>query len=491
MPEPVGNRKIMDKVNEEAVLFTDTVAALSTPPGKGGVAVIRITGRDAIPVASRVFRPKSGAPLSETPGYTLRFGEIFDEGGRLDEGLAAVFHAPRSFTGEDVVELSCHGGVLLTEKVLAAVFAAGAKPAPAGEFTRRAYLSGKLGLSGAEAVADLLDAESDAGLRMAAAGAAGALSRAVGKLSAEISSLLAAAYVCGDYPEEDLADLTPEEMQGSLQKILAQLEDLLASYRRGHAVSEGIPCAVIGAPNAGKSSFFNALLGEERAIVSAEAGTTRDTVDATVLLGEVKLRLTDTAGVRQSESDAERQGVERTLAAIRKAELLLWVLDGSGDGSESRDDESRDAEERLAQAVRRRGVPVIFIKNKCDLPGCASFPLPEIWGEGENVPSVYPVCAKTGEGIENVKRVLEARLLGEKAAYAPDAAIVANARQNAALQKARSALLRALEALQGGMTPDVAGLDLEQALAAMLETDGKNALDSVVEEIFHRFCVGK
>ncbi len=485
-----------------ASLGLPTVAALSTPPGRGGVALLRVSGEQACDVVARVFRPRCGAPLLSLPPRIAVYGDFFDEGGVFDEGLATFFRAPRSYTGEDVVELTCHGGVLVTQKALAALLAAGAESAPPGEFTRRAYLSGKIGLSAAEALADLYDAESDEALRLAASGAAGDLSREISRLSEALTNLLASAYVTGDYPEEDLAPLTANEMSSGIADLLSSLDELIAGYRVGHALAEGVRAVIVGAPNAGKSSLFNALLGRDRAIVSSSPGTTRDAVDATLLLGGAKLLLTDTAGVRTCPhmDDAERQGVARTLAAIERAEILLYALDGSSPRDPA-------AEEPLTQAVRARasaGAKLFLVRTKCDLPMSPRFAPPvfpavgasraDLPGspEGEEIaPPMFALSAASGEGVEALRSALAEELTGGNAALSRGVPIVSSARQAAALRRSREALSRAREALSEGMTPDIAGLDLEVALAALLETDGRGTLDHVVDAIFRRFCVGK
>ena len=454
-----------------------TIAALSTPAGRGGVALLRLSGPEAFAVAGRVFRPRGERALGESAFPEVRFGSIYEGETLLDTGILTLFKAPHSYTGEDVAELSCHGGLYLSRRILEALYAAGATPAGPGEFTKRAFLSGKLGLSEAEAVMDLIDAENEAQLRIAAANATGALGGKIKKVYDELAALLAAAYVCGDYPDEDLADLTPGEMRERLESCLREAEALRRSYRQGHAVTEGVPCAIVGRPNVGKSSLLNALLGRERAIVSSEEGTTRDTVEESCYLGEVRLRLIDTAGLRRGEGDAENQGIRRTLEAIDRAELLLGVLDASLPA------DPRDGE--VLARLRESGKPCLLLLNKSDA-GAALDP-----ADYPDFAAVLPVSARTGEGLSALRETVEKLYLDEKIADPSVTPVIASARQFAALEGAAAAMENALRALRSGFTPDVAGLDIEAAMAALLEVDGRAALDSVVDSIFHRFCVGK
>lgn len=463
--------------------MTDTIAAISTPYGKGGIAVIRISGDEAMAVAGRVFHPASGKPLAEAEGGRIIYGNICAPtvdgalGKVIDDGMAAVLRAPRSYTGEDTVEISCHGGILLTEQVLSAVIAAGARPAEAGEFTRRAFVAGKLSLTEAEAVINLIDARSEEALKLARSHTAGRLTAKLAEFYESLKTLISTAYVYADYPDEDLTDLSTEEMVATLETLRAQMQALSDTYYVGHAVSEGIAAVIVGRPNTGKSSILNRLLGRERAIVSDIAGTTRDTIEETVQVGRVTLRLTDTAGLRDSEDPIEQIGVRRSLAALSEAELILAVFDG-GERLSPEDLE-------LLEKLRGCAAPKIALVNKSDL--CTGDPvdLPDgLFG------AVCPVSAKTGEGMDRLLAAIESLYVSGEIDY-DSTAILANARQKGALDRAIAGVEAALRALQDGFTPDVAGLDLEEAMAALSEADGRAVSADIVDAIFHRFCVGK
>lgn len=484
--------------------MTDTIAAISTPYGKGGIAVIRISGDEAIEVAERVFRPASGKVLADIEGGRIIYGNICepiigsadapafgmtDNTGRslrygkpIDDGMAAIMRAPHSYTGEDTVELSCHGGVLLTEKVLSAVFAAGARPAEAGEFTRRAFVAGKLSLTEAEAVINLIDAESEEMLKLARSHTAGRLKTKLDAFYESLRTLISTAYVYADYPDEDLTDLSANEMIEALEALIADMKALSDTYRVGHAICEGINTVIVGRPNTGKSSLLNRLLGRERAIVSDIAGTTRDTIEEKVQVGKVTLRLVDTAGLRESDDRIEQIGVERSYAALKEAELILMVLDGASPLSV----EDKDLLVKLADY----SVPKVAVVNKSDLS-------PELPSSTKltNLPEsgfdkVCPISALTGEGIDELKKQIE-NLYAEGEIDYDRMAILANARQKGALDRAAAGVESALRALKNGFTPDVAGLDLEEAMAALSEADGRAVSADIVDAIFHRFCVGK
>lgn len=467
--------------------MTDTIAAISTPYGRGGVALIRISGSDAIEIAGRVFRPKSGKALTDILGGRTSYGSICQPvwqgdtctfGRVLDDGIAAIYRAPHSYTGEDTVELTCHGGILLTEQVLSAILAAGARPAEAGEFTRRAFVAGKLSLTEAEAVINLIDAGSEEQLRLARSHTAGVLSRALEDFYQRLLSLVSTAYVYADYPDEDLTDLSPAEMQSALTVLIGEMQALGMTWRAGHAICDGISTVLAGRPNTGKSSILNRLLGRDRAIVSNIAGTTRDTIEEKVQVGRVTLRLTDTAGLRESDDPIEQIGVERSFAALKEAELILVVLDSAVSLTE----EDRELLEKLYTYP----VPKIALLNKSDLSGTEGMD----GLESDKFHAICPVSAVTGEGMDELRSTIEALFIEGEIDY-DTTAVLANARQKNALDRAIGAACRALYALESGFTPDVAGMDIEDAMASLAEVDGRAVSADIVDAIFHRFCVGK
>ena len=463
--------------------LTDTVAAVSTPRGKGGVALLRVSGPDAVAVAERVFEAKNGKPLAEIPARMATLGTILireGDGTRVpvDEALATVFRAPASFTGEDTVELCCHGGVLLAETVLTALFAAGARPAGPGEFTRRAFLNGKLGLSSAEALGDLLEAQSRDQLLLAHSGMTGKTGRAGDGVYRDLRRVLASVYAVIDYPDEDLADLSREEMIAELEDCAARLRRLADTYRTGPAVAEGVRTVICGRPNVGKSSLYNRILGREAAIVTDVEGTTRDLLTDAASLGRVTLRLTDTAGLRETEDRVEKIGVERARGALEDAELILAVFDGS----------TPPTAEDEALIARLRQVPgtVVGVIGKSDL-GVAEETARFC---REALEHCVILSALTGEGVDRLTGTVEALFTDGTLDLRQDA-ILTNARQNAAVLRALENTERAAGALRDGYPVDLCCSDAEAAMAALGELDGREVSEELVSEIFSRFCVGK
>lgn len=459
----------------------DTIAAISTPYGKGGVALLRISGTDALPIAERVFRPRNRKPLSEQVPRCAILGCILApaDGGDeiIDEGLATVFPSPASFTGETTVELCCHGGILLTETVLSALFSAGARPAEPGEFTRRAFLNGKLGLSSAEALGDILEARSREQLTLAQNGLRGRLGERCRRLCDRLTSLLASVYVKIDYPEEDLADLSCEEILAGLEACHSELEILASTYRTGHAVAEGIPTVICGKPNVGKSSLYNRLVGRDAAIVTAIEGTTRDLLTEGASLGKVMLRLYDTAGIRETENPVEQIGIARARTALSEAELVFAVFDGS------RVPDGEDL--AIMDALSGHSAPVVALINKSDL-GC---------GEiatlcRERFSYVLPISAENGEGMDALRETVESLFIDGEISLREDA-ILTNARQHAAAIRAKELLADACRALQAQEPIDIACSFAEAALASLGEIDGRTVSEDIVSEIFSHFCVGK
>lgn len=453
--------------------FSDTVAAVSTPRGKGGIAVIRISGPETKALLQKLFRGKTDPVTSPRRAC---FGEILDHDGTvLDEGLALYFPAPHSFTGEDVAELSCHGGALLTETVLAAVLTAGARAAEAGEFTRRALMNGKITLSSAEALGALLEANTTGQMALARGGMSGCLSAVVSKTFDRLSLLLADAYAKIDFPDEDLNSMSREELTVALDEVRVRVDGLLSTYRTGHAVAEGIPTVICGPVNAGKSTLYNALVGREAAIVTDVAGTTRDILCETVALGSVTLRLSDTAGLRETVDIVESIGVERTRRAMEEAELILAVLDASAPVTKQ--------QAELLEEWKKQTATVVIVLNKCD--NGMRFPAEMLVG----FEHVVRLSAKEGD-LTPLRETVERLYLTDGISLREDA-VVANARQYAALKRAADGLSVAVSSLKSNVPLDAACIDAELAMQALGEVDGRAVDEAIISSIFSHFCVGK
>ncbi len=457
--------------------FFDTIAALSSPPGKGGVAVIRISGSEAFDIAERVFICASGKKVSELKPNVMAYGNIISGGKVIDDGLIVKFSGPRSFTGEDTVEINCHGGIYITQKVLSTVLAAGARPAMAGEFTRRAFVNGKMALSQAEALGTLLEAKNDEQVELARSAMGGKIKRACDGLYANMTALVAKVYASVDYPEEDLGEMTDDEMIENTKKLLDDIIKLRATYKTGHAIMEGIKTVICGKPNVGKSSLYNVLVGYDAAIVTDVEGTTRDLLSETVSFGRVTLRLVDTAGIRDTLDTVERIGVERAEASLDGAELVLAVFDNS----RPLDDEDR----KIMDKTTKTSATKIAIINKSDENTMIS--IDEI---KNNFAHVVNISAKNEYNVEELKELIESLYVNEEIDTQNDAILI-NARQDAALEVTQKHVELALEALLAGLSPDIAGVDLELAMSNLSEIDGREVDEDIVTEIFSHFCVGK
>ena len=456
--------------------FLSTIAAVSSPRGKGGVALIRISGEEAVAVAGRCFSPKNGKAVEELESRKAVFGDITDGECIIDDGMLTVFRAPASYTGEDVVEISCHGGVLVTSRVLEAVFKAGATPAAAGEFTRRAFVNGKLSLTKAEAVGEILEAKSDAQLRVAASQRRGKLTEKIEEAAKELVALVAAVYAKIDYPDEDLAEVSDGEFVTRAKAVAEKLEKLKSTYRSGSAIFEGVKTVICGAPNRGKSSLYNAIAGEEAAIVTDIAGTTRDILERDIVLGSVLLHLTDTAGIHETSDTVEKIGVRRAEEKLSEAELIMLVLDAS---------EPLASEDiALIDTLKNTNAPKIAILNKCD-KGDAGISLDETV-----FTNIVKISAKNGDGIDDLRAVVE-KLFLEDGIDTSNDAIVSSARQFTSLGEAIVCISDAISLVESGLPSDLAASDLERAVASLDELDGRRVAEDVVSEIFGKFCVGK
>lgn len=465
-----------------------TICALATPPGPGGIAVVRISGPDAFETAARVFRPADPArTLQKAKGYTALFGHFFRAGQRCDETVALCFRAPKSYTGEDVVELSCHGGPAVVEELLAACREAGAAPAGPGEFTRRAFLNGRIGLTQAEAVMDLISAAGRQGAALSAAALDGALAREIDGLKAKLTSLLGHLDAWVDFPEEDVPALAPEAFCAAVSEAAAVLARLLRQYGAGAVLRRGVDTAIVGRPNVGKSTLLNLLAGFERAIVTPLPGTTRDVVEQAVSLGEsgIRLNLADTAGLRETGDLIEAEGIRRGRAKLEQAGLVLAVFDAS---------RPADAED-LALAKACEGRCALALLNKSDLP--ARFDegviAPYFAGPAcEKKPAAGRILHLSANDPAHRARLAAAieKLLGTAAVDVGAAALVSE-RQHAAALAAKGHLDAALAACREGYGLDAAGVCLEDALAALCELSGESASEAAIEEVFSQFCVGK
>lgn len=442
------------------MLNTDTIAAMATPPGTGALAVLRISG----PEATEVLKRCTGGRMPEARRATLV--RVRDAEGRvLDEAVATLFVAPASFTGEDVVELSCHGGMLVSRRVLERVLACGARPAEPGEFSRRAFENGRMDLTQAEAIMDIISAGSDLALRAAQNQLQGAIRRRVEEIAQQLIAVTAHVEAYIDFPEEDITPDTMQELTAGLDNAAQLLRRLLDTADEGRILREGIRTAIVGAPNVGKSSLLNMLLGYERAIVSNTAGTTRDTIEESVTVGGLCLRLIDTAGLHHSEDALECAGMERSRRAGAEADLLLEVADASVP--------------RVELPLEQTGAHRLCILNKADLPEHSD------WAGS----TALRISCRTGEGREALEAAISELFLHQRAETDTLAAI--NLRHRHALQSALEATLRAREAIVDGVSPEFVSVDLREALEGVGEITGRIDTEDILDHVFSTFCLGK
>lgn len=455
----------------------DTIAAIATAPG-GGVGMIRISGPRALTIAGRIFTPANEEKSPVTmPGYTGAFGRIGDEGGILDEGVLYVYRAPHSYTGEDCVEITCHGGAYVMSRVFSAAVTVGARPAEPGEYTRRALMNGKMSLTQAESVVDIIGARNNQSLRAAMSAMDGALFRTVREAGDALTDACAHIAAWIDYPEEDVEEVATPELRESLQKVQDTLLGLQHSYEQGRMVREGISCAIIGSANVGKSTLMNLLSGREKSIVTEIPGTTRDVIEESVRLGELTLNLRDTAGLRDSDDPVEQIGVRRSREVLSQSDLILLVFDRSMPLTE----EQRE----LLGELRGRATIAVF--NKSDLPsGMSDAESAEIVS---SVLGSVTLSARTGEGLTELEaQITEVVGLSH---FDANAAMIANARQLSCVVSAQTALRDAINALDAGQTLDAVSVCLQDAADALLTLSGKRASAEMIDKVFEQFCVGK
>lgn len=447
-------------------MMEKNISAIATPAGKGGVAIIRISGKDPLALAAKMFKPVGKTQVADFEPYRMYPGQI-DGGSFSDYGLCVYFKGPASYTGEDIVEFQCHGGESVARGILKQTFRLGASPAGRGEFTKRAFLNGKLSLAATEGVADMINGESEAEVKAGYLLYSEKLTNKVRALQAELKTLLAGIDVSVDYPEEDIEEEHIEELVPALNKLSLQISALTASYAVGKKIKSGVTVAICGKPNTGKSSLLNKMLGYDKAIVSSVAGTTRDAVEGVLEIEGRKFNLYDTAGVRESGDVIENIGIERAESIIRSADVAVFVADYAAGAD--------DEDARVLEMVK--GKPLIKVFNKVDI------------SRDETVTDAdVHTSAVTGEGIARLKELLYEKSFG---ARGEDAAFLIEERHFEALTRANESLKKAIAACRAGQPLDLVGIDVKEAWDALGEITGETATEAIIEEIFSKFCVGK
>ena len=451
-----------------------TIAAICTAQGEGGIGVIRISGDDSLQIADKVFKNINNKKVADMKGYTAAFGKVCNNGEEIDEAVVLVYRAPHSYTGENVVEISCHGGIFITKQVLRAVLDNGAVPAQAGEFTKRAFLNGKIDLTEAESVIDIISAKSRSAARAALCVKDGALRRKIDNIKEDLLTQAAHLSAWADYPEEDIVDVSDEELFATFDNAVKVLQGLLDTYDSGQAVKQGIDTVIAGRPNVGKSTLMNLLTGCEKSIVTDIPGTTRDVVEDTVVLGDVILRLSDTAGLRDTEDRVEQIGVDRAKKRLEQCGLLLAVFDNNQILND-------DDYELIKNA---KNATTIAIINKIDLEQKLDTDF-----INDNFENVVYISAKSGECREELTKAVE-KIVGT-ANLNPSEGILSNERQRLAVANALSSVVEAKSTLEAGLTYDAVTVSLEDAISNLLELTGESTSDEVIDRVFHNFCVGK
>lgn len=451
-----------------------TIAAISTALGQGGIGVIRISGEDAVKIADKVFKKVSGESLATAKGYTAHFGYVYNESGKVDECIATVFRAPHSYTGEDVVELSCHGGIFVTKTVLRTVLDNGAVSAQAGEFTKRAFLNGKLDLTQAEAVMDIIGAKSASASKSALTVHEGALSKEINTIKDEL--VHRASHLCAwaDYPEEDIPEIEYDSLKSSLLQCSNKLSLLLNNYDSGKAIREGIDTVIVGKPNVGKSTLMNLITGCDKSIVTDIAGTTRDIVEETAVVRDIVLHLSDTAGIRDADNMIEKIGVDKAKKRLLSAELVIAVFDAS----------VSLCDDDITLLEELKNTTCIAVVNKDDL--VQKIDIERIKAVTEHI--VF-MSAKNSTGFSDFEDAIE-KIAGTEN-FDSSSAILCNERQRSLTKSAHSSLDEAIFALESGMTYDAVTVALEEAISHLCELTGERVTETVVDNVFHRFCVGK
>ena len=453
--------------------MSDVIAAVSTGNQVSAIGIIRLTGQGCAQVADKVFTLNNKKPLSDAPDKRLCLGLLHDKQGRVVDNCCAIYsHGPHSYTGEDTVEFHCHGSPAVLAAGLEALYIAGARPAKRGEFTKRAFLNGKLDLTQAEAVIDLIEADTPEAAANAAGQVGGVLQKKLAPIYDDLTNLCSHFHAVLDYPDEDIEDFGLESYENALRQDAKALHTLLNTYGQGRILRQGVAATIVGKPNVGKSSLLNALAGFDRVIVTDIPGTTRDTVEETVMLGSTRLRLIDTAGIRETTDTVEAIGVERSKKAMENADLVIFVCDGASGLT--------DEDEAIIDLCLEHPNAIALI-NKSDLGRKI---------EPSDLPfmAVIPICAKTGEGLEQLADMVDAMFEGENPC---DGSILTNARQFDAIRRAYEAMNTALNALKTGLTPDAVLTDVECAMEAMGEVTGATVREDITARIFERFCVGK
>ena len=454
--------------------MSKTIAAVATGNSVSGIGVIRISGDDAIEIAQKVFKAMDGTPLSSLNGYTAKYGNVYYNGESFDNAVALVFRNPKSYTGEDVVEISVHGGIFIVEKTLEAVFAAGAVPAQAGEFTKRAFLNGKIDLAQAEGVAALISAQGQEAAKASFNLLQGSLSNKITQVLDELINCSASMAAWVDYPDEEIPELQEDALQETLEKAKSALDELLKNYENGIVMTQGVDTAIVGKPNAGKSTLMNMLSGVEKSIVTHIEGTTRDIVENSVRLGNMVLHLSDTAGIRESDDVVEAIGIKKAIEKIDSASLILAVFDGSSP--------LNDDDRMLIESCKDK--PCVAVVNKTDLE--SRLEIDEIKAHFDDI--VF-ISAKNQDGADALEKAVKSLLGVEN--FDSSQPILANKRQKLCVSNAYEHICQALDGAHIGITYDAINVMIDSAVDELLSLTGKKATEEVVNNIFSRFCVGK